>query len=149
MIDSKFERKLIQIEQHIVALNQLRLLIEVPDLTFTEWEAFGLSIKEHLRNKTETLIKTECLEIIRQSCLYGEQTKTVKTTKYPDGREETTVEIEQHPPNIALLLNVLARHYPAEFDKKKDMVFDWIASGETEPPQALMDDFDAIIAKSV
>lgn len=140
MIDNKARKEIITVAHRIVAREQWIFLLEVPDATYLEWYAYGLNVKARLRKETQKILSRAAHRIIRGHCL-GLHPKIETTTYTPDGHVEEVI-TEYHPPDIDLLLEMLWRFFPDDFDAKVKVVKDWVASGETEPPQELIDDFD-------
>ena len=136
--------KLNQAIHAIIALEQLKFLLEVPSLTYEEWEALGCGIQDRLLDNAVGEIHTSAVEIVREACLYGQETRIERRVEYPDGRVEETVEIERSAPNTDLLLEVFSRFTPDIFVENATAVAAWVASGQNEPPQSLVAAFDAI-----
>ena len=146
---NSMNHKLLEIEREVIALRQLELMIEVPGITFHELQSVALGVRKTLRKHVNSLFSEQSFDILRYACLFGGETVFVTTTTFPDGSEETSVEVEHHPPSTELLLDVLGRFFPNELPEKAKVVADWVASGAIAPPQSLIDDFDLIEAKTL
>ena len=72
----------------------------------------------------------------------------MKTITNADGSQETIETSERHPPDATLVLKVLAIHYPDSWTEKRRLVLDWLASGEDEPPEEIVEDFRKILLKA-
>ena len=129
IMNSRTDGKLLRLERGTVALMQWEFLLNIPSITFNEWQTYGLAIRDVFRKRATHDIIKKSLDIIRDVCLYGHL---------------------ESDPDFDLLLSILSRHLSEQdFHKRVQLVSDWIRSEATEPPQQLIDDFDAIIAETL
>lgn len=137
-----------------VGWDHIAVITEIPLETLNNWRDFGDSLPKGVyadfvraikETESQTLLKY--VQVVHDACLYGQTTQVMKTITNADGSQETIETSEKHPPDATLILKVLAIHYPDEWEEKRQLVLDWLASGEDEPPDELVEDFRKILLK--
>ena len=138
-----------------VSWDHIAVLTDVPLETLNEWRQFGEELPKGVYadfvraikgTESQTILKY--VQVVHDACLYGQTTEVVKTITNADGSQETIETSERHPPDATLVLKVLAIHYPDSWTEKRRLVLDWLASGEDEPPEEIVEDFRKILLKA-